>query len=125
MECTVCLDVATHSMQMFQSGASLQDIRAAIEKEWASHSIGFSDWAKTYYQQQRAKGKSHHIAVRSLAFKWIRILFRCWRDRQPYREELYRHALMRRSSPAHTNQTVQVQWKTTAGFCKFAGFSLD
>ena len=94
-------------------------------QEWASHSIGFSDWAKTYYQQQRAKGKSHHIAVRSLAFKWIRILFRCWRDRQPYREELYRHALMRRSSPAHTNQTVQVQWKTTAGFCKFAGFSLD
>ena len=34
MECAVCLDVATSSQQMFTSGASLTDIRAAIEKEY-------------------------------------------------------------------------------------------
>jgi hypothetical protein len=38
MECNVCLDVAQKSMQMFASGASVADIRAAIEKEWAGRS---------------------------------------------------------------------------------------
>jgi hypothetical protein len=35
MECAVCLDVATRSLQMYTSGASVTDIRAAIEKEFA------------------------------------------------------------------------------------------
>jgi len=38
--------------------------------------------------EQRAKKKSHHTAVRALAFKWM-ILYRCWKDRQPYREDIY------------------------------------
>ena len=39
--------------------------------------------------EQRAKKKSHHTALRALAFKWMRILYRCWKDRQPYREDIY------------------------------------
>ncbi len=35
LECAVCLDVATRSRQMHASGASVADIRAAIEKEFA------------------------------------------------------------------------------------------
>ena len=38
MECNVCIDVAQRSMQMHASGASVRDIRAAIEKEWAGRS---------------------------------------------------------------------------------------
>ena len=38
MECAVCLDVATRARQLYASGASVTDIRAAIEKEWASRS---------------------------------------------------------------------------------------
>ena len=34
MECAVCLDVATQSLQMYTSGASVTDIRAAIEKKF-------------------------------------------------------------------------------------------
>jgi hypothetical protein len=34
MECAVCLDVATRARQMFTSGASVSDIRAAVEKEF-------------------------------------------------------------------------------------------
>ena len=34
MECAVCLDVATRSLQLYTSGASVSDIRAAIEKEF-------------------------------------------------------------------------------------------
>jgi hypothetical protein len=47
----------------------------------------------------RAKGVDHHPAVRALAFKWIRIMFRCWQDRTPYDEARYQQALKRRGSP--------------------------
>ena len=67
--------------------------------EWASESIRFSFWAKAYYQQQREKGKTHQMAVRALAFKWIRILFRCWQDRKPYDEAKYLLALKAKGSP--------------------------
>ena len=66
--------------------------------EWAAESIRHSFWAPVYYQQQRAKGKAHQAAVRALAFKWIRILFRCWQERTPYNESAYLTALHRRGS---------------------------
>lgn len=34
MECAVCLDVATRSLQLYTSGATVSDIRAAVEKEF-------------------------------------------------------------------------------------------
>jgi transposase len=67
--------------------------------EWAGHSIAHSEWARCYYQQQRSKGKEHHAAVRSLAFKWIRVVFRCWKDGVAYDESKYLAALAKRSSP--------------------------
>jgi transposase len=67
--------------------------------EWAAESIRHSFWARTYYQQQRDKGASHQAAVRTLAFKWIRILFRCWQSRTLYDESVYLGALQRRGSP--------------------------
>jgi len=66
--------------------------------EWAAESIRHSFWAQVYYQQQRAKGQRHQAAVRALAFKWVRILYRCWQDRTPYDESLYLQALTRRGS---------------------------
>ena len=48
--------------------------------EWAAESIRHAFWARVYYQQQRDQGKAHQAAVRALAFKWIRLLFRCWQD---------------------------------------------
>jgi hypothetical protein len=35
LECAVCIDVATRARQMHSSGASVRDIRAAVEKEFA------------------------------------------------------------------------------------------
>jgi transposase len=67
--------------------------------EWAAESIRHSFWARVYYQQQRDKGKAHQAAVRALAFKWIRILYRCWQERTPYDEAVYLQALQRRSAP--------------------------
>ena len=67
--------------------------------EWAGHSIAHSQWARSYYQQQRERGKGHHAAVRGLAFKWIRIVFRCWKDGVVYDESRYLAALAKRNSP--------------------------
>ena len=67
--------------------------------EFARCSTKCCDWARRYYEQQRAKGKRHHASVRALAFKWIRILWRCWRDRRPYDDAIYTAALRRSGSP--------------------------
>ena len=57
--------------------------------EWSEKSVSQSFWASLYYNQQRAKGKSHNAAVRALAFKWIRILFKCWKSHKPFCESTY------------------------------------
>jgi transposase len=67
--------------------------------EWAAQTIPHSFWARAFYEQQRAKGISHQAALRALAFKWIRIVFRCWQDHTPYDESTYLNALKRRGSP--------------------------
>ena len=68
--------------------------------EFANQSIRFSAWARRYYALQRARGHGHHAAVRALAFKWIRIIWRCWQDRTPYNETRYLESLVRRCSPS-------------------------
>src|SRR5215475_2191802 len=73
--------------------------------EWATVSIRFSFWARIYYEQQRDKGASHQAAVRALAFKWIRIVFRCWQRGTPYNESTYLAALQRQGSPLLSNLT--------------------
>jgi transposase len=67
--------------------------------EWAAQTINKSFWAGEYYRQQRDKGSTHHAAVRSLAFKWIRIVYRCWQTGVAYDESRYLKALERRGSP--------------------------
>lgn len=68
-------------------------------QEWAGHSMMKSAWARAYYQQRRKQGQGHHAAVRALAFKWIRIVFRCWKDGVAYDEKKYLAALAKRGSP--------------------------
>jgi predicted transcriptional regulator len=66
--------------------------------EYADQSIRHCDWALAFYREQRKKGKGHYAAIRSLAFKWIRIIYRCWQERVAYDEEKYLAALQRRHS---------------------------
>lgn len=67
--------------------------------EWAAYTITRSRWARAYYELQRSRGKKHHAAVRALAFKWIRILYRCWKERVAYDENIYLAALAKHNSP--------------------------
>ena len=72
--------------------------------EWAAQTINKSYWAGIYYRQQRDKGATYQAAVRSLAFKWIRILYRCWQTGVAYDESRYLKTLERRGSPLVTRQ---------------------
>jgi transposase len=67
--------------------------------EWAGLSTRYSFWAQAYYDQQKVKGKHHQTIIRALAFKWIRIAFRCWKTKTPYDETKYLNALKKRNSP--------------------------
>jgi transposase len=67
--------------------------------EWSGETIPRSFWARAFYDSHKAKGASHNAAVRALAFKWIRILYRCWIDRTPYDESRYLSALQKRHAP--------------------------
>ena len=67
--------------------------------EWAGQTVRYSFWARAYYEQQKSKGKPHNTIIRSLAFKWIRIIFRCWKERKPYDEAKYLQTLKDRGSP--------------------------
>ncbi len=74
--------------------------------EWAGQTINKSFWAGEYYRQQREKGAMHQAAVRSLAFKWIRIVYRCWKSGITYDESRYLKALERRGSPLLKNNVM-------------------
>jgi transposase len=67
--------------------------------EWAGQTVRYSQWAKVYYQRMIKKGKKHAMILRALAFKWIRVLWKCWQDRNPYDEARYLKQLIQRKSP--------------------------
>jgi hypothetical protein len=67
--------------------------------EYAGLSIQRCAWARAFYETQKARGKGHHAAVRALAFKWVRIMFRCWQSRQSYHENFYLAAREGRAVP--------------------------
>ena len=55
--------------------------------------------AQAFYQMQVSQGKDHHVAVRSLAFKWLRIIYRCWKNRVPYDDAIYVASLKANNAP--------------------------
>jgi transposase len=67
--------------------------------EFADQARRWSRWSKAYYQLLRERGKKHHAAVRALAFKWIRIIFRMWKTHTLYDESRYIEQLQRTGSP--------------------------
>ncbi len=67
--------------------------------EWVNQARRFSPWSQAFYQQQKRAGKTHQKSIRALAYKWGRILWRCWQDQTAYDEEKYVSALRRKKSP--------------------------
>ena len=58
-------------------------------------SLRSSEWARAYYDQQRARGHEHREALRALGAKWVKIIFVLWERQVPY-DESYHLATMAR-----------------------------
>ena len=71
--------------------------------EYAQHSVRYSAWAALLYRHLKSKGKSTWAALRVIAFKWIRILWRCWTDRVAYDESRYLASLQKRGNPIYAS----------------------
>ena len=60
-------------------------------------------WAQNLYDRQRAKGRSHHKALRVLAHKWLKIILAMWRTATPYNEAVFRASqeryLLKKAAP--------------------------
>lgn len=58
----------------------------AILYTFAFSSIRLSRWAREYYDQQRVRGKTHSVAVRALSNKWVKVIYKIWKDEIFYEE---------------------------------------
>ena len=57
--------------------------------QWAFCSLGTSGWAREFYDAQRARGKGHHAALRTLGNRWLEILWHCLRKGVLYDEAVH------------------------------------
>src|SRR5262249_12824233 len=64
--------------------------------EYARTSVLFCPWAKEYFKSRAEKGWGKFRIYRALAFKWIRILWRCWKNNVHYDEAKYLAGLQKR-----------------------------
>jgi transposase len=81
-------------------------IRRACQKPFrktmhlfAFQTIERSAWARAFYDRARQAGQPHSLALRNLASKWLKVIYRMWQDRVPYEESTYLSSLARRGSP--------------------------
>jgi transposase len=67
--------------------------------EFAKGSTLSCPWARQFVDAKLKTGKTYYTAIRSLAYKWIRILHACWKNGTSYDEAKYLKALETRNSP--------------------------
>ncbi len=67
--------------------------------QYAWVSMRRCEWARLFYQNCRKGGQHHALALRNLATKWSKIIYRMCCENAPYDEQRYRAALRRGNSP--------------------------
>lgn len=65
---------------------------------WADLSRHECPWAQSYYQHKRRQGHSHANALRCLAQRWTKILWKMWQTGTPYDEALHLRNQVRHGS---------------------------
>jgi transposase len=63
--------------------------------QFARCSVRYCDWAREYFSVKRAAGKRAAVIYRALAFKWIRIIFACWKNHSAYDPQKVRSAYLK------------------------------
>ena len=69
--------------RVFIRRACNKTLRATVHL-WADCSRAKCPWAEAYYRQKRERGKGHAAALRCLAMRWLKILWKMWTDRTAY-----------------------------------------
>lgn len=57
--------------------------------QWAFCSLTRSEWARDFYDRQRAAGKTHYKALRALANRWLELLWHLLHKRALYDEAVH------------------------------------
>jgi hypothetical protein len=70
-----------------------------ILHQFSSCSKSGCTWANTFYHQAKQKEQTHGQALRNLANKWLKIIYRMWMEREPYDEARYLNAMISHGSP--------------------------
>jgi hypothetical protein len=65
---------------------------------WADEGRRMCAWAEAYYQQKKRPGARHATALRCLGQRWLKIVWRMWRDHTPYDEALPMRSLAKSGS---------------------------
>ena len=80
------------------SGKSLSSVKMrracnksfrSVMQKFAFNTLQTEAWAREYYDKQKAKGKNHSAAVRALANKWVKIIWRMWMNNEKYNAEIF------------------------------------
>lgn len=81
-----------------------KSLRYAVDQlAWLS--LQRCEWARAYYDQQRARGHQHRRALRALGAKWLKIIFVMWQRQLAYNEE-HHLAMMARQSLRRTDKKI-------------------
>jgi transposase len=72
-------------------------LRATLH-HWADKSRDKCVWAQAYYQHKRDHGQSHAAALRCLANRWVKILWKMWQTHTLYDEALHTRNQVRHGS---------------------------
>lgn len=67
--------------------------------QFAWVSVRYCAWANAFYKSCRQRRQSHGLALRNLATKWMKIIFRMWQNNEPYDDARYQAALAKTRSP--------------------------
>jgi len=80
--------------------ACLKPLRNALQ-QFARATTQHEAWARAYYQRKRAQGKTHSMALRSLANVWVRIIYRMWVSRTCYNTATFEAAQLAHAPRQH------------------------
>ncbi len=69
-------------------------LRAALH-QYAFASLPHCEWARAYYDRQRAQGHTHARALRAVGAKWLKIIYVMWRDHVRYDENYHLASIAR------------------------------
>jgi transposase len=85
--CPVTISSGKKREVLFRKGCDREFRR--IAQQFARESVLRSDWARSYWKQVRARGKSASHAYRCLANRWLAIIWKMWQTGQAYDEDYH------------------------------------